>query len=82
MAFNVTSNFAGKAAGFYVSAALKQATSLDYLTTMENVKYKSNIQNDHIDLASCDPLIFVVSSFEPLLSPAVSLCLRRRGPEL
>jgi len=44
MAFNVTSNFAGKAAGFYVSAALKQATSLDYLTTMENVKYKSNIQ--------------------------------------
>ena len=35
-------------------------------------EYKSNIQNDHIDLASCDPLIFVVSSFEPLLSPAVS----------
>ncbi len=44
MAFNVTSNFAGRAAGFYISAALKQATSLDYLTTMENVKYKSNIQ--------------------------------------
>jgi hypothetical protein len=44
MAFNVTSNFAGKAAGFYISAALKQATSLDYLTVMENVKYKSNIQ--------------------------------------
>ena len=44
MAFNVTSNFDGKAAGFYISAALKQATSLDYLTTMENVKYKSNIQ--------------------------------------
>tara|TARA_R110001599_G_C12106978_1_gene647597 strand:+ start:73 stop:1005 length:933 start_codon:yes stop_codon:yes gene_type:complete len=44
MAFNVTSNFAGKAAGFYVSAALKQATSLDFLTVIENVKYKSNIQ--------------------------------------
>ena len=44
MAFNVTSNYAGKAAGFYVSAALKQAKSLDYLTMMENVKYKSNIQ--------------------------------------
>ena len=44
MAFNVTSNFAGKAAGFYISAALKQAKSLDYLTVMENVKYKSNIQ--------------------------------------
>ena len=25
MAFNVTNNFSGKAAGFYISAALKQA---------------------------------------------------------
>ena len=44
MAFTTTSNFAGKAAGFYISAALKQAKSLDYITVMENVKYKSNIQ--------------------------------------
>ena len=44
MAFTTTSNFAGKAAGFYISAALKQANSLDYLTSMENIKYKSNIQ--------------------------------------
>ncbi len=44
MALTVASNFAGKAAGFYISAALKQATSLDYLTVMENVKYKQNIQ--------------------------------------
>jgi len=44
MAFNVTSNFAGKAAGFYISAALKEAKSLDYMTMIENVKYKSNIQ--------------------------------------
>jgi hypothetical protein len=44
MAFNITSSFAGKAAGFYISAALKQATSLDFLTVMENVKFKSNIQ--------------------------------------
>ena len=44
MAFTTTSNYAGKAAGFYISAALKEAKSLDYLTTMENVKYKSNIQ--------------------------------------
>jgi hypothetical protein len=44
MAFNVTSNFAGKAAGFYIAAALKEAKSLDFITTMENVKYKSNIQ--------------------------------------
>ncbi len=45
MAFNVTSNYAGKAAGFYISAALKEAKSLDYLTQMNNVRYKSNIQS-------------------------------------
>ena len=44
MAFTTTSNFAGKAAGFYIAAALKEATSLDYLTMIENIKYKSNIQ--------------------------------------
>ena len=58
MAFNVTSNFAGKAAGFYISAALKQATSLDYLTMIENVKFKSNIQQQAassvVRNATCD----------------------------
>ena len=44
MAFTTTSNFAGKAAGFYISAALKASNSLDYLTLIENIKYKSNIQ--------------------------------------
>tara|TARA_R110000764_G_scaffold105198_1_gene190886 strand:+ start:434 stop:1147 length:714 start_codon:yes stop_codon:yes gene_type:complete len=58
MAFNVTSNFTGKAAGFYISAALKQATSLEYLTMIENVKFKSNIQrmagSDVVRDATCD----------------------------
>lgn len=44
MAFTTTSNFAGKAAGFYISAALKEAKSLDFLTVIENIKCKSNIQ--------------------------------------
>jgi hypothetical protein len=44
MAFTTTSNFAGKAAGFYIAAALKEAKSLDYVTSIENIKYKSNIQ--------------------------------------
>jgi hypothetical protein len=44
MAFTTTSNFAGKAAGFYIAAALKEAKSLDFLTSIENIKYKSNIQ--------------------------------------
>jgi hypothetical protein len=44
MAFTTTSNFSGKAAGFYISAALKEAKSLEYLTMIENVKFKSNIQ--------------------------------------
>ena len=59
MAFTTTSNFAGKAAGFYISAALKEAKSLDYLTMIENIKFKSNIQalnqtvNSVVD-ATCD----------------------------
>ena len=44
MAFTVNSNYAGSAAGFYISAALKQATSMGILTMIENIKYKSNIQ--------------------------------------
>ena len=44
MAFTTTSNFAGKAAGFYIAAALKASNSLDYLTMIENIIYKSNIQ--------------------------------------
>jgi len=45
MAFTTTSNFAGKAAGFYIAASLKEAKSLDFLTMIENIKYKSNIQS-------------------------------------
>jgi hypothetical protein len=44
MAFTTTSNFSGKSAGFYISASLKEAKSLDYLTMIENIKFKSNIQ--------------------------------------
>jgi hypothetical protein len=44
MAFTTSSNFAGTAAGFYISAALKEAKSLEYLTMIENIKFKSNIQ--------------------------------------
>jgi len=58
MAFTTTSNFAGKAAGFYISAALNQANSLDYLTLIENVKFKSSIQkmagSGLVKDASCD----------------------------
>tara|TARA_R100000742_G_C4278172_1_gene100698 strand:- start:1818 stop:2741 length:924 start_codon:yes stop_codon:yes gene_type:complete len=40
----ITSNYAGKAAGFYIAAALKEAKSLEFLTMIENIKYKENIQ--------------------------------------
>jgi len=50
--------FAGKAAGFYVSAALKEANSLNFLTLMENVKYKAVIQKmesgSELADATCD----------------------------
>ena len=58
MAFTTTSNFAGKSAGIYISAALNQANSLDFLTMIENIKYKSNIQkmagSGLVKDASCD----------------------------
>jgi hypothetical protein len=58
MAIAVTSNYAGKAAGFYIAAALKEAKSLDYLTQMNNVRYKSNIQSmansGFVRNATCD----------------------------
>jgi hypothetical protein len=60
MAITVTqANFNGKAAGFYISAALKASNSLDYLTSIENIKYKMNVQalnqtvNSVVD-ATCD----------------------------
>ena len=59
MALLTTSNFTGTAAGFYVSAALKQSNSLDFLTMIENIKFKSNLQNlnqtvDVVADATCD----------------------------
>jgi hypothetical protein len=58
MAISMSSNYAGKAAGFYISAALRQATSMEYLTPIENIKFKSNIQKmdatDMVQDASCN----------------------------
>jgi hypothetical protein len=58
MAFTTSSNFAGTAAGFYISAALKEAKSLEYLTMIENIKFKSNIQKQALSGvladATCD----------------------------
>jgi hypothetical protein len=58
MAFTTVSNFAGKAAGFYISASLKASNSLDYLTLIENIKFKSNIQqmagSNVVTNAGCD----------------------------
>jgi len=43
MGFNITSNYSGEHAGQYIAAALKSATSLEYLNVLENVKFKRNI---------------------------------------
>ena len=56
--FSTSSNFTGKAAGFYISAALKEANSLQYLTSIENIKFKSNLQkmaaSDVVKDANCN----------------------------
>jgi hypothetical protein len=43
MSFDITSNYSGEHAGQYIAAALKSANSLEYLTVLENVKFKRNI---------------------------------------
>lgn len=54
----ISETFCGTDAGFYISAAMLQANSLDCLTLIENVKYKTHVQT--MDLrgvvtdASCD----------------------------
>ena len=56
--FTTDSNYAGKAAGFYISAALRQSTSMEYLTMIENIKFKSNLQkmagSGLVQNATCD----------------------------
>ncbi len=58
MAFAITSNYSGEHAGQYLAAALKTSKSLEYLTVLENVKFKRNITkvatSGMITNANCD----------------------------
>ena len=58
MGFDITSNYSGENAGQYIAAALKSATSLEYLNVLENVKFKRNITKvagaSLVGNASCD----------------------------
>jgi len=60
MSLDITSNYAGEAAGKYISAALLSAQTLDkgLITVMPNVKYKSNLQvasyDDIVRDSTCD----------------------------
>ncbi len=40
MGLSITSNYSGDHAGQYIAAALKSASSLEYLTVLENIKFK------------------------------------------
>jgi hypothetical protein len=84
MAFTVTSNYAGKVFGQYISAALKEAKSLEGLTVLENIKYKENIRkmagsslvaNATCDFADAGTLAITESVLEPKnLQINVDLC--------
>lgn len=58
MGYSITSNYAGEHAGQYISAALRSAKTLEYLTVLENVKFKRNItkvaSSGLIKDATCD----------------------------
>ena len=84
MAFNVTSNYSGGVFGQYISAALKEAKSLEGLTVLENIKYKSNIRkmagsslvaDATCDFADAGTLAITESVLEPKnLQINVDLC--------
>ena len=54
----ITTGYAGESAGVYISAAIKQAKSLESLTIYENIKFKRTLQvmthSAFIKDASCD----------------------------
>jgi hypothetical protein len=58
MAFTTTIKFFRGLQRDFISAALKEAKSLEYLTMIENVKFKSNIQKQALSGvladATCD----------------------------
>lgn len=58
MGYSITSNYAGEHAGQYIAAALKSSKSLEYLTVLENIKFKRNItkvaSSGLITDANCD----------------------------
>tara|TARA_R100000654_G_scaffold3190_2_gene11026 strand:+ start:299 stop:1210 length:912 start_codon:yes stop_codon:yes gene_type:complete len=58
MGFSITSNYSGDHAGQYIGAALKSSKSLEFLTVLENIKFKRNISKvsttNMIKDATCD----------------------------
>ena len=58
MSFSITSNYSGEHAGQYIGAALKSSKSLEFLTVLENIKFKRNISKvsttNMIKDATCD----------------------------
>ena len=56
---DITSNFCGTHAGQYIAAALKQAKSLEYITLLENIKFKQSLSvmtggGDLVENRTCD----------------------------
>ena len=58
MGFSINSNYTGDHAGQYIGAALKSSKSLEFLTVLENIKFKRNISKvsttNMIKDATCD----------------------------
>lgn len=74
MAITINSSYAGDHAGQYIAAALKSATSLEYLTVLENIKYKraitkvagsSLVQDSSCDFDEAGTLALTERSLEP-----------------
>jgi len=80
----IPTNYAGEFAGIYLAAAFKQAKSLEYLSTVENIKFKRTMQQltsgALVKDASCDfnasgTLTLADKVLEPkLLEVNIQLC--------
>tara|TARA_R110000744_G_scaffold378850_1_gene495618 strand:+ start:10069 stop:10983 length:915 start_codon:yes stop_codon:yes gene_type:complete len=72
---DITSNFCGTHAGQYIAAALNQAKSLEYVTLMENIKFKQSlsvmtggstlVQNRSCDFTNAGALVMVDKVLQP-----------------
>lgn len=76
----IPTNYAGEFAGIYLAAAFKQAKSLEYLSTVENIKYKRTMQQ--LALGQSSPALVKDASCDFNAAGALALTDKVLEPKL